>query len=707
VTSAPPTTSRRRSRPARSAPLAWLALAALAQPAGAVTHVADLTGLPIEALMDVEVSSASKFPQKTTAAPAATTIITAADIKQYGYRTLADALRSVRGFFTSYDRNYEYLGVRGFGRSGDYNSRVLLLVDGYRLNDPVYDQAPIGTEFPIDMDLVERIEIVRGPGSSIYGSNAVYGVINVITKNGRDYGGAEIAGSVANFGTDKERISAGNHHENGLDWLVSGSRSDRKGPDVYFREYDSPSTSHGIARGIDGDRYHNVFGKLSHGGFTFTAAHSDRYKDVPTAAYQSAFNDPRYRTGDGFAYANLAYQQALGERLEAYGRLFYGHYAYDGAYPGAAGLLNKDRTRSEAWGGEVRLMGRLDRQRWVWGAEFQDNFRQDQANFDVAPRLYHLADHRQSTRIGVYLQDEITLLPGLLLNAGLRYDRYSTVGDALNPRIGLIWSPLDTTTLKLLYGTAFRAPNAYERFYSAAGSQKADPGLRPEQITSYEVVLEHYFQPNFRISVNGYLNESRNQIDQIVDPIDGLLVFRNVGGLKAIGAELELERIWDNGARLRASYAWQNSRVEQTDGLLVNSPVAMAKANLSAPPAFHRRTAAGRPRAAIRGRAQDPGRKHRPRRGAHQPDPAERAGARRPGCFPEPVQPVRHPLRPPRRRRAAAGRDRAGWAGLPAETQLPVLSRSIHGKADPAAARPAGCPVERMGRGRSSAARRI
>ncbi|NJD08670.1 MAG: TonB-dependent receptor [Methylococcaceae bacterium] len=573
----------RRPPTRRPSPLTWLVLAILAQAAQAVTQTRDLTGLPIEALMDVEVSSASRFPQKTTEAPASTTIITAADIQQYGYRTLADALRSVRGFFTSYDRNYEYLGVRGFGRSGDYNSRVLLLVDGYRINDPVFDTATIGTEFPLDMDLVERIEIVRGPGSSIYGSNAVYGVINVITKNGSDFGGVEATGSVANFGTDKERISAGGKRSNGLDWLVSGSRSDRKGPDVYFREFDSPATDHGIARGIDGDRYHNIFSKLNYRGFSFTGAYSDRVKEVPTAAYGTTFNDPRFRTDDTYAFANLAYEHQLGDLANLYGRLFYGHYANQGFYPINAAPLNRDRVQAESWGGELRLSGRYDRHRWVSGAELQDNFHQDLANFDVNPLRYSLRERRQNVRVGVYVQDEITVLPGLLINAGLRYDQYSTVGNALNPRIALIWSPLDSTTVKLLYGTAFRAPNAYERFYTDNVSQKPNPALRPEHITSYEMVLEHYFQPNFRMSVNGYLNQSRNQIDQIIDPTDGLAVFRNVGRLRAIGAELELERIWDNGTRLRASYAWQNSRVIDTGRLLANSPVAMAKANLSAP----------------------------------------------------------------------------------------------------------------------------
>lgn len=115
------------------------------------------------------VFGASKFEQKVNEAPSSVSIITQAEIKKYGYRTLADLLRSVRGFFTTYDRNYSYIGVRGFGRPGDYNTRVLLLVDGHRINDNVYDQAPISNDFPVDIDLIEKVEIIRGPSSSIYG----------------------------------------------------------------------------------------------------------------------------------------------------------------------------------------------------------------------------------------------------------------------------------------------------------------------------------------------------------------------------------------------------------------------------------------------------------------------------------------------------------------------------------------------------------
>src|SRR2546430_8201005 len=126
------------------------------------------TEISLEGLLKMEipiVEGASKYKQKITEAPASVTVITADEVKKYGYRTLADILRSVPGLYVSYDRDNARLGVRGV-ISRDYNSRVLLLVDGHRINNSLSDGAPIGTEFILDVDLIERVEIIRGPGSS-------------------------------------------------------------------------------------------------------------------------------------------------------------------------------------------------------------------------------------------------------------------------------------------------------------------------------------------------------------------------------------------------------------------------------------------------------------------------------------------------------------------------------------------------------------
>src|ERR1017187_10422870 len=141
--------------------------------------------MSLEDLMKVDIDSvygASGYKQKVADAPASITIITGDEIRRYGYRTLADALRDVPGFYVIYDRVYDYLGERGFGRPADYNSRFLLLVDGHRVNDNLFDQAFIGNDFPVDVDLIDRIEVIRGPNSSLYIASALLGVINVVTK---------------------------------------------------------------------------------------------------------------------------------------------------------------------------------------------------------------------------------------------------------------------------------------------------------------------------------------------------------------------------------------------------------------------------------------------------------------------------------------------------------------------------------------------
>src|SRR5580692_11900059 len=140
----------------------------------------DLSEVSLEELSNIQVYSASKHMQNASEAPASVTVVTADEIQKYGYRNLADILRSVPGFYVTYDRDYTFVGVRGFGRLGDWNSRILVLIDGHRINNNVLGQAMLGNEFLVDVDMIDRVEIVCAPSSSLYGANAFFAVINVI-----------------------------------------------------------------------------------------------------------------------------------------------------------------------------------------------------------------------------------------------------------------------------------------------------------------------------------------------------------------------------------------------------------------------------------------------------------------------------------------------------------------------------------------------
>ena len=168
-------------------------------------------------LLDMKVSSASRYLQTLKEAPAAVTIISEEEIRRYGYRTLAEALNSVSGLFLTDDRNYTYLGVRGFGRPSDYTNRVLVQVNGHTLNENVYGSSPVGTDLGLDLGAVERIEIVKGPGSALYGAGAMFAVVNLVLKKGRGIDGARVSAEAGSPGLIRGAVTAGREFGNGVE----------------------------------------------------------------------------------------------------------------------------------------------------------------------------------------------------------------------------------------------------------------------------------------------------------------------------------------------------------------------------------------------------------------------------------------------------------------------------------------------------------
>jgi len=141
-------------------------LACIALPIYAVD---DLEQLTLEQLMNITITGASRYEQKQQEVSASAHVITRNDIRAYGCRTLNEALASLPGIYGTYDHQYNYLGVRGFSMPGDFTTRVLIMINGNRINDATYDQGPTGRDFPLDIDLIEKIEYIPGTGSSVYG----------------------------------------------------------------------------------------------------------------------------------------------------------------------------------------------------------------------------------------------------------------------------------------------------------------------------------------------------------------------------------------------------------------------------------------------------------------------------------------------------------------------------------------------------------
>jgi iron complex outermembrane receptor protein len=577
----------RRPGARRISLLLWISITAPILASGQGTNVLDLSP---EELKGVQVYSASMYLQSDREAPSSVTVITADQIRQFGYRTLADALRSVRGLDITYDRNYSYVGVRGFSRPGGYNDQILLLVNGHRFNDNVYDQADLGTEFPLDVDLIERIEIVRGPSSSLYGTSAFLAVINVITKSAQTGAGLEFSGDAGGFGSYRGRSTMGGTYH-GVDALLSGTVYDSAGAaHLFFSAFDSPATNYGIAQNADRDRSRSFYASLHFRHFTLEAVGGTRVKGIPTASFGQVFNDRRSQTIDSSGHFKLRYSRPIFQDAEFTANVYFDRAIYHGVYvySPVAGqvtdVLNEDASRGDVLGTNARITKTLwQKHKATVGMEFRDNLRQDQTNYNLNPFQPVLDDRRSSQEWAAFVQDEFTIRKGLILNAGLRHDQYQLFGGTTNPRIALIYSPLRRTTLKLIYGQAFRAPNDYELYYSDHVSIEPNPYLRPEKIRTEELIWEQDLGGNFRISASGFGNQFTNLITQEVDPKTGFIIYENSQSAHNRGVEVELGGKVPSGIEGRLSYTLLKT-VDPSIGLsLPDSPTQLAKANIIFP----------------------------------------------------------------------------------------------------------------------------
>jgi outer membrane receptor for ferrienterochelin and colicins len=556
-----------------------------------------LTDLSLEELMQIDagqVFGASERLQPSIEAPASVSFITAQEIQRYGYRTLADILRSVRGMYVTNDRNFSWVGIRGFGKPGDYNSRVLLLINGHRVNDNVFGQAEIGAEFGLDPATFERVEIIRGPASSLYGDSAFFAVINVITRSGASLDGTSVTVENGTLGTQLVRSSTGHRLANGLDLALSGTyeRSDGE-QQLFFPAFDSPLTNNGIAEGLDGERAKQFYGRINFGGLTLTTMYGTRTREIPTASSGTLFNQRTWReqATDRHALVDADYGRSFGEtRLTLRGA--YDRFSYSGTYPftvepdGTPTMVILTEGLGSRWtatAGVTRAFA--SRHTLRAGAEFIDNLHQDQhATFVGDVPFYDLPN--STTQQALYVQNESKLTSWLILNGGLRYDRYEHF-DRVTPRAAVIVLPSSAQSFKYLYGGAFRAPNFYEQNDFYFGDRVHS--LRPEAIDTHEFVWERYVNDRLRTAVSTYWYKADRLITTALDETAFLgATYVNQGQVRAKGLELEAQLRLRGESRALVSYAIQRAADHETGDELPNSPRHMAKARVSLPGPFTR-----------------------------------------------------------------------------------------------------------------------
>ena len=262
-------------------------------------------------------------------------------------------------------------------------------------------------------------------------------------------------------------------------------------------------------------------------------------------------------------------------------------YHYEGRYPTEGWeetppvFLSDDYATGIWIGGEARATRTFATRHTVTaGTELRANVRQDQ-EVRFEDEIFPSFLIARTSHVGaVYVQDELRLGDRIIVNAGLRFDAYSGFSKVA-PRVGVIFNSSQTQAFKYLYGNAFRAPNAYELYYSAYGERHAD--LEPETIDTHEVVWERYAGKSFRTSASAYVNSVRRLISVVGTDSESDLTFVNRGRVRAEGFEVEGEVRLSSGVQTLASYVIQRAEDLDTSERLTNSPTHVAKVQLTVP----------------------------------------------------------------------------------------------------------------------------
>ena len=565
-------------------------------PAMAKAGGTDYTTLSLEDLGSIKlpmVYTASKRDENVSDSPFSVSVVTAEDIQRYGYRTLGDILNSVGSVYMSSDNVYPTLGIRGFGRPGDYGGRNLLMVDGHRLNEAVFDTTAYGHDFLLDVGLIDRVEVVRGAGSTLYGNNAFFSVVNVIPKRGRDYNWAEFSAGGGSLDTYQGRFTVGKQLTNGLEFLLSGTYYQSQGASTLHYVSADPSTplaNGGVISHHDFEKASSFFTQFRYNDFTLSGGYVWREKAVSTAAFGGVFNDPKAINTDEPGYADLKYEHTTVNDWSILARVGYTRDAYSGLTqqdPLQTGnpanyVLNLDHSYSDAADAEVQVGKTIfDRHQLMLGAEFRDMFNNVYLNEDLAPpNTIYVNSRAQRQSWGIFANSEWQLYrTNLVFHAGIREDFFSDYDSALSPRLALVAKPWNSTTFKLSWGSAYRTPNVYESLYNSQPGYGGMPAPKPETIHTWELGWEQAYGKHFRTTVTAY----RSDIHDLIDYAPGGTNMVNIGVVNSQGLEFEVEGRSDSGLRGRLSYCLQTTKDSVTGQSLNNSTENLAKFNLSFP----------------------------------------------------------------------------------------------------------------------------
>ncbi len=560
----------------------------------------ELLGLRLEPLRQVQ--AVSRITESIEDAPSSLTIIEGDELRAFGYPTIAEALRGVRGVAIGTDRAYWSATIRGIGEPNDFGKRLLVLSDGAILNDDILNSSYIGSDGRTDLADVERIEVVRGPGSLLYGTGAFSGVVNLVPHY-RD----NPTGVTAGASTYENRVARGRAsvHVNfskdaGMYASVSASRSEGFELPIELNDPGAGPASRTIQ---EVDKFYSVTTSGSAWWKDLTAQwfYTRRKQQIPIGAVGTGANDPRTFYFDERALGEIRYEPKINQYFQLFSRVHANHYHFNGIYAlkEPANPLSEDYYGS--WFGvEARaVITPIKQLRITAGGEGQFHpfaaLRGTEVEQDLETPIEggEYMNEEVSYNLGAaYAVLEASPVSWFRVSAGVRVDIYSTFGAIPIPRGALIFKPTKGGVLKLMGGRAFRAPSIYEQFYNDGGftqtkgeDEARGLELKPESIVSSEIEYSQRFLENWVALASAHTSYIENIINTIPDePGSDVVRYANsdVPAL-TVGGEVELRREWRQGWMLSGFYGYQRAQylnptdpAQQENPRLINAPEHLA-----------------------------------------------------------------------------------------------------------------------------------
>ncbi len=530
------------------------------------------------------IEGVSKHAEAPSETPATVTIVSRQEIERYGWRTVADVLNFASiGYATHNDRRYDFAGGRGLFFHEDFNTRILIMLDGHPLNEPWNNFGGVAREMLVPLDLAERVEIVYGPSSLLYGGYSLYGIVNVVTHTGGSLAGTGVRLAAGTRGTLEGALSfgasgiLGNGDETKpagtWDVLVAAGLYDSSGEDLdlpridvaYPVDFQGGTVWGGPQSGADYERASSAFLFARAGELSILGRTGYREHGAALAPYESVYGSSLESVRDDKDFLEVRWDHPLTSRADFSLRLFQDWYRYeehdpyadDQTYPGELGyefvLAADDVDR----GAEARMSARLGTHFVTMGAEYRDRSITQQAYdqfFDGRQAAGSLIREEVQGRLLVaYLQEEWRPSDHITLVAGGNWADTRPGGQKALPRLAVIYKPFQDVALKALYSAGFRPPSVFEASYHDISAQINNPALRSEEMASTE--LSALWSVTRRVALQAYV--FRSVLDDLIqavtiedpaqaqggvlppsgDPNDlvGFLQYQSAGDVRSVG----------------------------------------------------------------------------------------------------------------------------------------------------------------------------